>query len=113
MGVEMAKLKGQDIEQAIRAADSLTREGNCGEALGKLRKIRTSLDEAGVQSGYVFWLAAIAADGMGLISEAAELIERACARDPGCPQFLQSRRIIYGRLAAAAEVPAPAPRSWN
>jgi hypothetical protein len=109
----MAKLEIQDIEQEIRAAYFLNRDGNCAEARGKLREIRTSLDEAGIQSGYILWLAAIAADGLGLIFEAAELIDRACERDPACPQFLNSQRIIYGRVAVATESSVPAPRSWN
>jgi len=109
----MAKLEIQDIEQEIRAAYFLTRDGNCGEALNKLRNILATLEAADIRSGYILWLAAISADGMGLFSEAAELINRACERDPACPQFLNSQRIIYGRLEAAAECPVPAGRSCN
>jgi hypothetical protein len=108
----MAKPEIAELELEIRHAQKLARDGKCLEAFLVVRSIRQALSVARIESAFLCWLAAVTADGLGMIAEAVDLIDRACAADPACPSFLNSRRIIYQR-AGNAITPAAASASAN
>jgi hypothetical protein len=97
----MANLELELLQERVQRARHAAKEGNLPVARELLEGVAADLATAGLVSPFVEWLSAVTADGLELFVEAVTRVDRACAIDPVCPAFSNSRKIILGRTREA------------
>ena len=91
----------EQLSKEMRRAYEVSEAGNPAEALTIYQGVLERCRGLGIQSGFVLWNLAIAADNLGKLEEAFEYIDRALATDPLAQPFKNSFEIIVGRIRAA------------
>lgn len=102
----------RDKNLNYRKARTLLERGagsrTAAEALGHLREALEAAEAVGLQSQYLLWQCAIAADSCDEMSAAADYIAAAVALDPLNPGVSKSTDIIFSQIQAALEHPGRA-----
>ena len=88
----------ESVHQAIGKAEKLADQSVWGRVYEVMSGVLKELDALGVESGYCFWLAAVASDSTGDLVEAVRHIARARAVDLGFSRALNSEKIILGKV---------------
>jgi hypothetical protein len=97
----------QHLHKAIEKAEHLGDERLWARAYDILLGVNAELKELGIQSGFVAWLLAVAADTIGKLEEAIAYIAQARALDLAFNRVITSEKIIIGHVLTLLDVAGP------